>query len=159
MFWGPQQARAAGGFAEELAAFVRGRGDHGPAVLWPEYDPPSDAGGAPGPRLAARLTELVGRPVVDLPGGPQREGRPLEPGPGGLLLVQTGGTSCVHLSADPAAEEPRQARIRVRPGEVLFLPRDARAVLHHGAGARHILLRIDAGPRQEDKAHAPSRDA
>jgi hypothetical protein len=154
VYWGPQGVHAYG-YPEEIAAFVLKHSGGGPAVLWPEFEPPpEDLGpdGEFGPRLLRQLGALVGRPVLQLPSGaPALMATRLDVEHGDLLLIQVAGSSGVQVA--PGGPDGSPITLRLRKGEVLHLPDGSSAELLHEPGSRHALLRI--GPRGQPVRERP----
>ncbi len=154
MHWGPQDVRTSG-YPEELAAFASARRGGGPAVLWPEHEPPSACttrAEVVSPSLADRLTTLLGRPVVQLASGPAVPTVVhLHAEHGDFLLLQESGASDVEVTAPagpghPADSSGTSLALRLLQNEVLYLPQRSRAVLRHEPGTRHLLLQVAIPP-------------
>lgn len=148
MFWGPNEDGGRG-YPEELAAFIAERSADQPAVLWPRSDLPPDHENL-GQLLAGRLTQyLVSEvsPVLVVPTDGATD--PLHPQVD-LLVIQTAGSSTVMVGHPGGTEQrPMATRawgIRLRRGEVLFLPREWIGTLHPEDGTRYVLLQIAARP-------------
>jgi hypothetical protein len=152
--WGPDEVHESG-YAGELAAFITTHSGGGPAVLWPEHDPPqgnSVQEADIGPRLADQLTTLLGRPVVQLPHRPPAlTVAHVRADQGSFLLIQGSGSSDVRVTTpgepgDAAGCGGKPLVVRLLQGEALYLPRGTLAVLRHEPGTRHLILQIAARP-------------
>jgi hypothetical protein len=150
MQWGrTSRAPDAAQYLREIELFLTARQDRRPAVLWPQYEPP----GLDGPgfddhidRLADELTVRLGRTTVPVHPVTAADGTTLRSPEAGAeaLLVQGPGAVGVTVSSagTPPGEPAWCQQIRLRTGEVLYLPVDAAYTVTGEAGTRYGLLSI-----------------
>ncbi|MET9416426.1 hypothetical protein ABZY03_20025 [Streptomyces klenkii] len=133
----------------ELALFVRTHRGRGPGLLWPEHAGPDDWDHPPG-ALAVLLALHLGCPVGELPGPPVALPGPAAEPPAGkpavpydLLVLQQAGSSGWRLRPpDRPAAEAAGPELRLRAGEVLYVPGGYAACARPGRGARDVRLAL-----------------
>ncbi|MFF7728612.1 hypothetical protein [Streptomyces sp. NPDC008001] len=145
----------------ELALFVRTHRGRGPGLLWPEHASPDDWDRPPGD-LAAGLALRLGCPAAELqgPGGsftaPAALPAALPPAfpyelPYDLLVFQQAGSSGWRLhapgrsAAAGGAAEGDGPELRLRAGEVLYVPGGYAAHVRQSRGARDYRLLLGWG--------------
>ncbi|MEU5189447.1 hypothetical protein AB0G83_20180 [Streptomyces klenkii] len=131
----------------ELALFVRTHRGRGPGLLWPEHAGPDDWDRPPG-ALAVLLALHLGCPVGELPGLPSvvpsaGTFADVSAAPYDLLVLQQAGSSGWRLRPpDRPAAEAAGPELRLRAGEVLYVPAGYAAGVRPGRGARDVRLAL-----------------
>ncbi|MBF6044128.1 hypothetical protein GO001_02675 [Streptomyces sp. NRRL B-1677] len=126
----------------ELALFVRTHRGRGPGLLWPEHAGPDDWDRPPG-ALAVLLALHLGCPVGELPGLPVEPSAGMSAAPYDLLVLQQAGSSGWRLRPpDRPAAEAAGPELRLRAGEVLYVPAGYAAGVRPGRGARDVRLAL-----------------
>jgi hypothetical protein len=135
-------------FVREVTAFLRAQRDGRPAVLWPQYDHPaveSPEFDGQLTSLAADLAACLGRPVQAHPAGPPG---PPSDGPRttvaeGLLMQGLGASGVTVTSpAGPGGTTPRRQRIRLRAGEMLYVPCGTTYTVDRQADSQYGVLTV-----------------
>jgi hypothetical protein len=135
-------------FLQELTVFLRAHRDGRPALLWPQYEHPAVESPdfdreliSLAVDLAARLSRRVQAHTAGAPGSPS-DG-PRTTGADGLLMQGSGASSVtVTPPAGAGGAAPCRQRIRLRAGEMLYLPRGTTYAVDRQADSQYGVLTV-----------------